>query len=504
MVTDKQVKIYRKLIAKGLDLESASAKADMDPKTSRKWRTGPLPSEHKILRGPRSWRTRTDPFAGVWDSQVVPLLQDDEEGVLDATFLFEYLREACPDQIQESTLRTFQRRVSDYRALHGPGQEVIFPQTYRPGETAQLDFTHISKLAITIQGNPLNRLLFECILSYSGHRYVTLVPSESYEALMTGVIGAFKSWGGSPKEVVQDHLTAAIHNLKAEGEKRYQVSAKYESLLSQFGTKPRFIEVAKPNQNGGVERAHGVLKRLMEQVLKLRGSRDFASQAEFEKFLEALVARLNRKRVDRWEEERKHLLELPTSLPSSYSELTVRVSRWSLIQVKSNTISVHSRLIGHNVRVRLSLDTLEVFYKDKLVESMPRPVGRGQVILNYRHVVGSLVRKPGAFADYRYHEHMFPSLAFRKAYDALKGSFPTKADVEYLRILKLAAEGMECDVEAALQLHLDGGVAITSQSVRDLVALKEAPRHFHLAVLKPDLDQFDRLLSGETRERLIA
>lgn len=504
MVTDNQVRKYRKLIHRGLGLESAAVKAGMDPKTARKWRNGPLPSVKKVQKGPRSWRTRPDPFAANWDSEVVPLLQEDEEGVLDSTFIFDYLRETKPDGFPEGALRTFQRRVADYRALHGPGQEVYFPQTYRPGDSAQLDFTHLSQLGVTIGGQPLKRLVFECVLCYSGHRFAALVPSESYEALSAGVIGAFEAWGGAPREVVQDHLSAAIHNLKAEGEDRYRVSARYESLLSQFGTKPRFIEVAKPNQNGCVERAHGVLKRLLKQSLKLRRSLDFGTLEEFDSFLQALVARLNRKRLKRWEEERAKLLPLPASIPTSYSEMTARVSRWSLIQVKGNTLSVPARLIGHQVRIRLSLDTLEIFYKDKLVESLPRPVGRGLVILNYRHLVASLLRKPGAFANYRYHEHMFPTLVFRKAYDSLRESRPTRADVEYLRILKQAADGLECDVEAALQLLLDGGGRLTSELVRSLVAQKDLPAPPQVAPVKPDLKYYDQLLEEETRERLAA
>lgn len=504
MVTDKQVKMYRKLIGTGLKLETAAAMAGMDPKTARNWRTGPLPSEKKAKRGPRDWRTRPDPFAAVWENLVLPYLQGDEEGVLEASYLFDHLKEDHPDSFPDSALRTFQRRVSDYRAIHGPPREVFFQQTYRPGQTAQLDFTHLSKLQITIQGQPLNRLLFECVLCFSGRRHVALVPSESYEALSSGLQGAFLAWGGVPEEVVQDHLSAAIHNLRAEGEDRYAVNERYQSFLAHFGVKPRFIEVAKPNQNGCVERGHGVLKNLVEQALKIRRSRDFRSQEEVESFLMALIGKLHRKRLDRWEEERKVLRPLPPSLPTTYTELTAHVSRWSLIQVKGNTISVPSRLIGHDVKVRVSLDTLEIYFKSHLIERMPRPVGRGQVILNYRHLIASLVRKPGAFANYRYHEQMFPSLAFRQAYDELRKTSPRKADLEYLRILKLAADEMECDVEAALQLHLVEGRPISSADIRDLVAQKAPQRVTSLPVRQPDLRGFDQLLTGGTRERLSA
>lgn len=506
MVNDKQVKKYRNLIAKGQPLESAALKADMNPKTARNWRTGPMPSEKKITKGPRPWRTRKDPFAEHWESLVLPELEADEEGLLEATFLFEYLRELEPDGFPDACLRTFQRRVADYRAVRGPAKEVFFPQVYQPGEKAQLDFTHISKLGVTVLGQPVGRLLFECVLCFSGRRHVALVPTESFEALNVGVQGAFVAWGGAPRLVVQDHMTAAIHNLKVEGEdgERYRVNARYESLLAHYGAKPRFIEVAKPNQNGCVERAHGVLKNLLQQALKLRRSSDFASLADFERFLQTLVDRLNRRRQDRWEEERRHLTPLPPSLPSTYSELTARVSRWSLIQVRNNTISVPSRLIGHEVKVRLHLDTMDIFYKDHLVETLVRPVGRGQVVINYRHLIPSLVRKPGAFADYRYHEHMFPTLTFRKAYDALKLSQPTKADREYLRILKLAADHLECDVDSALKLYLEERQPITSVAIEELVVKKTAPRCLSLPVVLPDLTKFDQLLSGETREQLAA
>lgn len=504
MVTDKQVKTYRNLLTKGQPLETAALKAGMTPKTARSWRTGPMPSEIKAIRGPRTWRTRKDPFAEHWEALVLPQLEADEEGILEASFLFEYLRELEPDGFPEASLRTFQRRVADYRAVRGPSKEIFFPQVYRPGEMAQLDFTHISQLGVTIRGQALKKLLFECVLCFSGRRHVALVPSESYEALNVGVQGAFLAWGGSPKQVVQDHVTAAVHNLKAEGQDRYRVSARYESVLAHYGAEPRFIEVAKPNQNGCVERGHGVLKSLIRQALKLRRSSDFASALDFERFVLSLVERLNRRRQDRWEEERKHLNPLPRSLPNTYTELVARVSRWSLIQVRGNTISVPARLIGLQVKVRLHLDKLEIFYKDQLVDTLVRPVGRGLAVINYRHLVSSLVRKPGAFANYRYHEQMFPTLNFRKAYDALKSSYPTKAAQEYLRILKLAADHLECDVDSALQLHFEEKLPINFRAIEELVVRKTTPSCLELPTVQPDLKRFDNLLSGETREQLAA
>ncbi len=98
------------------------------------------------------------------------------------------------------------------------------------------------------------------------------------------------------------------------------------------------------------------------------------------------------------------------------------VSRFSTIQVLSNTYSVPSRLIGTTLTVRVRAETVEVYVGTTLVCSMPRLSGRQQHHINYRHVIWSLVRKPGAFAAYRYREDLFPTLVFRRAYDALCGT----------------------------------------------------------------------------------
>ena len=503
MVTDKQVKKYRKLLESGrYTREISAAMAGMTAKTARKWETGPMPSEKpKEARVPRAWRTREDPFKDSWTAVILPELQEDSDDVFEAKFLFEYLQEIQPG-VADGLLRTFQRRVRDYRAVNGREKEVFFPQVHQPGKKAQVDFTHIKRLGITIAGEPLDALLFECILCYSGRRHVVMVPSESYEALILGTQGAFLAWGGSPEELWHDHLSAAIHNLR--GANHDQVNERYLSRLAHYKVIPRFIEVAKPNQNGCVERGHGVLKNVLRQALKLRRSSDFRSVEEFAAMLTAVVERLNRKRQDRWAEEQAVLQGLPATILPVYSEVKTTVSKWSLIRVRNNGYSVPASLVGHTVTVRIHIETLEVYYKDKLMMTCPRAVGRGATRVNYRHIIGSLVRKPGAFQNYRYREELFPSLVFRQAYDSLVSSSPTRADLEYLRILELAARTMESDVEAALLLHLEAGQELSVESIAELVSPRAQCAAPHLAQPTPELEQFDNLLSGEMNELLRA
>lgn len=502
MIEDKQVQKYRKLVSSGRKTrEQAAAAAGMSAKTARKWEVGPMPSEVKVRSGPRTWRTRKDEFADPWETLILPELNADEDGVFEAKFLFEYLQDERPGQFPDSMLRTFQRRVTDYRALQGPPKEVFFPQVHRPGEKAQLDFTRLGSLSITVQGQPLDRMLFECILCYSGRRFVMVVPSESYEALTAGVKGAFLAWDGVPAELWHDHLSAAIRSLKNED--RYEINQRYKDLLGQYGVVPRFIEVAKPNQNGCVERGHQTLKGLIGQALKLRRSSDFQSGEHFVDFITGLVERLNRRKSERWPADQAALKALPRTLPSTYSELRVAVSRWSLVQIRNNTYSVPSRLIGHSVLVRIQLETLEVYYKDKLVETMPRLRGRNQTSINYRHIIRSLVRKPGAFASYRYREQMFPTLTFRRAYDHLVLTKPANADKEYLRILKLAADTMESDVEMGLELHLDAKLDFGHQVIAELIRTRNQPVILS-APATVDLSSFNELLTGELRDQLAA
>lgn len=497
MVTNKQVKKYRDLVTLGqVTREVAAMKAGMTAKTARKWETGPMPSEKPICVRPlRTWRTREDPLKGHWEEVVVPELAADKEGVFDAKFLFEYLQETRPDQVADSLLRTFQRRVCDYRVLQGQPKEVMFPQVYRPGEKAQLDFTRLKSLGITVGGEPINSLLFECVLCYSGQRSVSLVPSESYEALITGVQVAFTAWGGCPAELWHDHMSAAIHNLKAE--ERYEINQRYQQRLEYYGVTARFIEVAKPNQNGCVERSHGVLKSLLKQALKLRRNSDFHTVEDFVAFVDRMVERLNRKRTERWAEERAVLRPLPATMLPTYSEQTARVSKWSLIQVKKNTYSVPSQLIDHEVRLRIHLESIQVYYKDKLMDTLPRRLGTGGVVLNYRHIIDSLIRKPGAFASYRYREELFPSLTFRQAYDRLVKEKAGRADLEYLRILHLAARNMQSDVESALELYLGTGEPLCSDAIKELVAPRASADLVELPAPAPEFAHYDSLLTGE-------
>jgi len=268
------------------------------------------------------------------------------------------------------------------------------------------------------------------------------------------------------------------------------------SVLEHYGLKSTRIQPGESHENGVVEQRHRRTKRAVAEALVLRGSSDFPSVESYEAFVREAVARsLNDQVATRLAVEREMLRPLPASRVPSYTKYESTVRMWSTIRVGGRTYSVPSRLIGEEVEVKQHPDIVEVFYRNKLVETMPRLRGDRDAHIDYRHVIWSLVRKPGAFARYRYREELFPSLVFRRAYDALKAGRGDRADVEYVRILHLAASTMQATVEAALERLLATGGPLDYAAVRT-IASPERPTVPVIAIPSPDLAAYDCLLAG--------
>jgi hypothetical protein len=445
-VTDQQVRKLMSEYQKTGKLEKAALRAGIDRKTARKYvRTGQLPSQCRRGHG---WQTRPDPFAPHW-VEVETLLRDAPE--LEAKALFDWLCERHPDQYQAGQLRTLQRRVQAWRALHGPAQEVFFAQTHVPGQRLQTDFTCLNSLGVRIGGEAFSHRLCHSVLTYSNWEWGTVCQTESYLALKHGVQAALVRLWRVPQEHWTDHSTAATHRIGVTAPGQWEFNDQYRSLLAHYGIAPRTINIAQPHENGDVESANGALKRRLGQHLLLRGSREFASVGEYKQFVWAVLDKANRTRHAKLAEELAAMRVLTVDRLPDYEEVSARVSRGSTIQVDCRAYSVPSRLIGQTVQVHCYEEHLEVFCRGQQQLTMPRGNGRQRHAVNYRHVIDWLVRKPGAFRQYRYREDLFPSLAFRQAYDALQQACsPRTADLEYLRVLQEAAHTMESTVEQTL------------------------------------------------------
>jgi hypothetical protein len=470
---------------------AAAATAGMSLRTAREWDTGPAPSATKQLR---DWRTRPDPFADVWTTEVEPLLQRDLKGVLEAKIVLELLRLKHPDQFQPGQARTLQRRFREWRALHGPEPEVFFEQVAVPGREAAIDFTHGTDLGVLIAGEPLPHLLFEFVLSYSHWTWVAVAFGETFEALAAGLQGALWALGAVPAVLRSDNLSAATHELKQSNGR--DLTRRFRAVLDHYGLRSSRITPGRAHENGVAEQANRRLKSLVAQALLARGHAGFDDLAAYEAFVQEVVAYWrNRPAAERLAEERPAFHALPAAAIPSYTTYWPVVRRWSTIRVAHRTYSVPATLMGHTVEARVHPNVVEVRYRDHVVQTMPRLRGEDEHRIDYRHVIGWLVRKPGAFARYRYREDLYPSVTFRRAYDALARTHGERADVEYLRILQLAATAGEVRVSETLLALMDqvGGFDYVA------VQARVAPRVITIPVVHippPDLTVYDALRAG--------
>lgn len=489
-VTDAQVRRFMEEMSKHGQIGKASMKAGFDRGTGRRYKKlSKYPSQ--LSKEPRTWRTREDPFEEDWPEIEKKLKAAPE---LEAKALFEWLNNEKKEKYQEGQLRTLQRRVKSWRATRGPDKEVFLPQQHRPGEAMQTDFTHATALAVTICGVAFAHMLCHTVLPFSNWQWATVCLSESLAALKRGAQAALCELGRVPDFLQTDNTTAATHDL---GSGKRTFNKNYKDFVSHFGMKPRTIGVGKSNQNGDVEALNGALKSRLEQHLLLRGSRDFESVEAYEKWVQAVLFSANKLRTKRLATEMAAMRPLRVSRLPEYTLEKTRVSSGSTIRIKHNTYSVPSRLIGEQVKVRLYDDRLEVLYGDELQLTMERLPGRYGQRIDYRHIIASLVNKPGAFARYRYRDALFPTLTFRKVYDRLceKLGHGRRADLQYLKVLKIAALVSETDVETALKLLMDAGTVPDSNQVQALVEPLE-PEVPQLEPYKPDLADYDGLFEA--------
>ena len=494
--TDAQVRLMMKERSNGKTQQQAAVKVNLrSRKTVQKYeQLGQLPSE---LKDARSYRTRPDPFEKDWAEVEAKLAVAPE---LEAKAVFEWLCERDGSHYQEGQLRTLQRRISNWRALNG-NPTLTLDQIHHPGEVLQSDGTCMNELEVTIQGEPFDHILFHSVLPYSNWEWGRVVQSESLLSIRLGLQSTLLKLGYVPQAHQTDHTTAATHKLgaddrqKSAGERGY--NEEYLQLLAHYGLEARTIHRSSPNENGDVESSNGGLKRAVKQHLLLRGSRDFESIEAYETFLFGILEKRNARRQTKLDEEIAMMKPLTAKPWPAMRELNVRVGQNGILRVGSNGYSVPSRLKGKRVTVRVYEWHIEVWYANQRIETLSRVPGAYHYQINYRHVIDSLLRKPGGFRNYRYRDDLFPLEVFRQAWDVLNESLPPRrADLIYLRILKQAALGMESDIAQALTLLLEQNQTDWDENtVLELTGSRAAPQAIPaLAPQTANLSLYDQFL----------
>jgi hypothetical protein len=463
-ITSVQVKRYMSYRKEGKTQALAAAKAGFSERSARN-----IEKRGGISKAKRTYRTRPDPLKAVWESEVVPCLE--REPHLQARTLLDYLQARHEGEYPDKLLRTLQRRVRHWKAVHGPAKEVIFRQNHLPGQQGISDFTAGGELKITIQGSPFNHLLYHYRLPYSGWEYgQVILGGESFPALAGSLQNALWECGGCPRTHRTDSLSAAYKNLtKKELE---DFTAGYEELCDNYKMEPTRNNKGKSHENGSIESANRHLKSRLDQRLMIRGSRDFCSVDEYKQFVREVVTGHNRRIHSRYLAECCHLQGLPQRRSISYTESRARVTSSSTIELKRVTYSVPSKFIGMILKCHLHDDRIECHIGPDLVLTLPREHAHRKRVqqINYRHIIHSLVRKPAAFWNYVHRDQLFPTAAFKQAWELLVGRLDSrKACREYVGILYQAAIGeREVVVNGYLERCLDAHRLPSASEVQEL------------------------------------
>ena len=448
-ITMQQVRLYMSSRKQGQTQEQASAKAGVSERSARRIEGGQI---SVLGHTERHWRTRKDPFAEVWDSEVVALLE--RQPALDATTLFEDLQDRHRGKFSNGKKRTFQRRVKAWKALHGPDKEVMFRQVQEPGRQGLSDFTELKDVVVSIAGEPLAHRLYHFRLAYSGWSHVTVVlGGESFSALAEGLQEALWRLGGAPLEHRTDSLSAAYKNLSPDAHR--DLTERYEDLCAHYGMVATRNNRGVSHENGAVESPHGHIKRRIAQALLLRESTDFATLEDYRQWLDALVGRFNRRCSEALAIEREKLQALPARRTTDYSEQVVPVTTSATIEVKRVLYSVPARLIGERLRLHIFDDRIEAFVGSTRAVTLPRVYAvnheRARCI-DYRHLIGALARKPQAFRYSQLREDLLPNATYRAIWQHIDGHLEARAACK--RIVGILALAARADCEQALGAYL--------------------------------------------------
>ena len=414
MVKNNQVKYLFGYYTQTGNIGLSAMRSGMNRKTASKYlRKRKLPGS---IAPVRDWRTREDPIDKIWEKSK-EFLKDAPE--LEAKSLFEYLIEQYPDQINQSHLRTFQRRVKSWHLQNGNEKEVFFDQNRKPGECMQLDWTDMNKLEIIVDGKHYLHKLCHLVLPYSNYEAAVRCRSESLLSIKKGIAHFLYSIKATPETLQVDNSSAATHQINKESLKR-EFNKDFISIADYYGFSLRTTNVDCPNENGDVESLNGHLKNRIKQALLLRRSSSFDSMEDYDHFLQTVFDNANKTRLKKLQEELKIMKSIPENPLPEYEEIYVNIRSGSTVRIKKVVYSVPSRLIGQKLKARINENTIILYEGANLVHDMPRMLGdRGQVI-DYRHIIHSLVRKPAAFKNYRYREEMYPSDIFRTSFDNLR------------------------------------------------------------------------------------
>ena len=490
-INDYQVRIFMEH-CKQHSISQAAVKSGFSPASG--YRVNNDPQRQSAKAGTRR-RRRPDPLDGIYEQQIVPMLKNNPK--LRAVAVYEKVVHDNP-HLSPGIRRTVERRVRDWKANHGPDQEVFFTQRYEPGRWGISDFTSMNKLEVTIGSQPLNHLVYHFRLPWSGFQYASAVLSgESFEALAEGLQNALWTLGGAPRECRTDSLSAAYRNLNSQAAE--DLTRRYENLCAHYGMLPTRNNRGEAHENGAIESSHGHLKRRIEDALLLRGSRDFDIVDEYGRFISKLIGMLNTRRAEKIDAERAVLTALPAKKACGWRDATVTVTRTGGFVLDKVFYTVPSRLIGNRLQVRIYNQHLQIYQNGTHqfdVQRLARsPDGRRRHVIDYRHIIHSLKCKPMAMLNWVHRDGLFPCRAYRLCFEKAIDSVDSRSACRLTVNLLALAHERNCERRLGVEIQR----CLNAGQLPDLKRMRELFEVDHgtvpaVKVAAASLDQYASLL----------
>ena len=498
MISVFKISKLRRLRKLNYSITRCAKECHVDRKTASKYTKDldlDLDAPIGAAKAPRTYVTRKTEFDKFWP-EIQAMLENEKR--LKPYSILEHMIEKYKNDFDPKWQKTLERRISKWRIANGIEKEVFFPQIHKPADVLAIDFTDLSALGIRIASEPLdsNHLVFHAALTYSNWEYVEFCRSESFEALASGVQNAFHAIGGVTARIRFDSMTAAVNNLSSQRE----FQPNWKKLLKHFGLDPHRINIRSPEENGDCESLHGHFKDYLDQRLLLRGNRNFESLAKWREFLKVCCDARNKSRsAAEIAQELEQLESLPKEMFPTFTLYESTVKSSCILRVKQNDYSVPSCFIGKRVQLLICADHIELWYAGSKELEMPRLHGKNNVYFDYRCVIDTLVRKPGAFANYRYREFMFPTVNFRIAFDSLCDSVGERQGIRsYVKLLHTAKHISQEAVDTELAMLLLSKTKIDAKAIeaklQSASATPESSLNVDPAIGHPELDDFDSLL----------
>lgn len=473
---------------------AAAARTEISISSAHRIEKGKLTGGSKL----RTWETRKDPFSKVWSSIILPKIEVHPN--LLAVTILEKLQQDFPREYPDKLLRTLQRRIKKWKAMYGPQKEVIFKQEHYPGKMGISDFTLLKGMEITIGGVVFCHILYHFRLSYSGWSFLKVVQGgESCTALLEGLQEALWRLGGSPKEHRTDSLSAAYKNLSKEAIE--DLTQKYDEFCSHYKMIPTRNNKGVSHENGSIESPHGHIKRRIAQALILRGNNNFDSIALYQKWLETVVSNHNRRNAKELEFERSYLQKLPFYKTTDFSEAVVRVHSSSTIELKRITYSVPSRLCGEILRAHVYQDRIELYLGSNKVFDLKRVYtdkkNKRAKVIDYKHIIHSLNKKPQAFRYSQIREELLPNEKYRCIWNYADKEMAARVACKFMVKVLYLADKYDCEEDIACyilsQIKKNKAITITTLEQR---YRKEKTILPNIIVPQHNLLEYDKMLEN--------